>query len=585
MNKIKVLTILALLVSNVMYSQAPQLNFLGVLEYGNTDLSDIWGYAKCGQEYALLGLESGFSIVDVTDPTNPTELHFIPGVNDIWRDVKTWNDYAYVVNEGGGGLLIVDLSGLPGSIQTYNWSSGGGVNFSTAHNIFIDENGIGYICGANFDGGGVIYLDLNADPINPPVLGRYSAEYVHDLFVRGDTMWVCEVYRGRVRVVDVTDKANETLMGQISTPADAAHNVWLSDDNQFMFTTDETFGGQIAAYDVSDPSDMFLVDTYNSSGSSGAIPHNAFVKGDYLVNSYYTDGVTVVDISNPYNMTEVDIYDTDPGNSGYGFSGCWGVYPYLPSGNIIASDQYEGLFVFGDPNGTPGGGGGSAANVNVDLKVMLEGAYTGGNTMSTNLTDVLPLQHPYSAAPYNYTGTESLTSIPANMVDWVLVEARSGNPSTTGVRTTSTEETKVGILLSNGKIVSTDGASPLLFTTLTAGSDYYFCVRHRNHMDILTADPICLSSNVSFDFTGTTSKAFGSNQLKSSSDGKALMFAGDYDNDGDIQNLDFDLWSFRPAVLNTYDDADGNLDGIIQVTDFDSWYFNRSKISIVEVEF
>lgn len=564
-------------------AQAPQVDFLGQLSYGNSDLSDVWGYESCGQEYALVGVNDGFSIVDVTDPTNPTELHFVNGPNTIWRDVKTWNDYAYVVNESGNsnGLLIVDLSGLPGNIQTYTWSTGqyngSNINLSDAHNIFIDENGIAYICGAD---DGLFYLDLNVSPINPPVVGQYTDAYVHDLFVRGDTMWNAEIGQGRVRVLDIADKDNEILLGQITTPHNAAHNVWLSDDNQFMFTTDETSGGCIAAFDVSDPSDMFLVDTYFSSVSNGAIPHNTFVFGNYLVNSYYTDGVTVVDITNPYNMMQVDFYDTSP-SSGNGFDGCWGVYPYLPSGNILATDQYEGLFVLGDPNGNSGGGG----TVSVDLKIMLEGSYAGGNAMNTFLTNVLPLQHPYNAAPYNYTGSESLTTIPSNMVDWVLVEARSGNPSTTGVRTTTTVETKAGILLSNGKIVATDGVSPIDFTTLTSGSDYYYCVRHRNHMDVLTNDPQCASGNVSYDFTNAVAKAFGSNQMKLSIDGKAMMYSGDYDVDGDVQNLDFDLWSLTPAVLNTYDFADGNLDGIIQVTDFDTWYFNRSKVSIVEIEF
>ena len=583
MNNTIVLTCIAFLLCNVLSAQPPSVDFLGKLTYGE-DLSDIWGYEACGQEYALVGVYDGFSIVDVTDPTNPTELHFVNGPNTIWRDVKTWNNYAYVVNENGngGGLLIVDLSGLPGSIQTYSWTTGqyngSNINLSDAHNIFIDEKGVAYICGAD---DGLFYLDLNANPINPPILGQYTSTYVHDLFVRGDTMWTAEPYQGRIRAIDITDKDNEVILGQVSTPHNFAHNVWLSDDNQFMFTTDETGGGCIGAFDVSNPSNMFLVDTYYSSVSNGAIPHNTFVLGDYLVNSYYNDGVTVVDITNPYNMQQVDFYDTSP-YSGSGFGGCWGVYPYFPSGNIIATDQYEGLYVLGDPNG---GGSGTPGVVSVNLKIMLEGAYTGAGVMNTSLTDVLPLQHPYNVAPYNYTGTESLATIPANMVDWVLVEARSGNPSTTGIRTTTTVETKVGILLSNGKIVATDGVSPIDFTTLNNGSDYYFCVRHRNHMDVLTSDPQCASGNVTFDFTNAVAKAFGSNQMKLSNDGKAMMYAGDYDVDGDIQNLDFDLWSLTPAVLETYDYTDGNLDGIIQVTDFDTWYFNRSKVSVVEIEF
>ena len=104
--------------------------------------SDIWGWrnSASGVEYALVGLNSGFSVVDLSSPQNPTEVFFIPGVNTTWRDIKTWENYAYVINEGGDGLLIVDLNDLTG--QTYvNYTT----HFNTAHNIYIDENGVAYI--------------------------------------------------------------------------------------------------------------------------------------------------------------------------------------------------------------------------------------------------------------------------------------------------------------------------------------------------------------------------------------------------------------------------------------------------------
>ena len=62
--------------------------------------------------------------------------------------------------------------------------------------------------------------------------------------------------------------------------------------------------------------------------------------------SYYEDGVQVIDISDPSNPRLVGYFDTFPNNNGYqGYFGCWGVYPFLPSGNIIASDRKYGLHV------------------------------------------------------------------------------------------------------------------------------------------------------------------------------------------------------------------------------------------------
>jgi len=94
------------------------MDMLGQLTYSD-QLSDVWGYVdEEDNEYALVGTYSGLSIVDVTDPENPNEVFFGSGPNSIWRDIKTWGDYAYVSNESSGGVYIVDLTPLPGTITT-----------------------------------------------------------------------------------------------------------------------------------------------------------------------------------------------------------------------------------------------------------------------------------------------------------------------------------------------------------------------------------------------------------------------------------------------------------------------------------
>lgn len=323
------------------------MSLLGQRSYSD-DLNDIWGYVDGSTEYALVGTTDGTSIVDISNPASPVEVQFIDGVNSVWRDMKTWGQYAYTVNESGGGLQIINLSALPGSAPASNWSGGsipggGSLSFSTAHNLFIDENGVGYIVGANYGSGGAIMVDLDANPTNPPILGVYNANYCHDIYVRNDIMYTAEIYTGRFGIVDISNKANPVVLATQSTPNTFTHNVWLSDDGNTLYTTDETNGAGVASYDISDVTDIDYLDIVYSS-QSGAVPHNTFVLGDYLITSHYKDGVTIIDASNPATMVETGYYDTSP-LSGGGFDGCWGVYPYLPSGNIIASDQQEGLFI------------------------------------------------------------------------------------------------------------------------------------------------------------------------------------------------------------------------------------------------
>jgi hypothetical protein len=116
----------------------------------------------------------------------------------------------------------------------------------------------------------------------------------------------------------------------------------------FVYTTDEVSGAYIAAYDIHNPNNIFEVDRIQNSPGKGVIPHNTHVKGDYLITSYYSDGITIHDITSADNIVKVGSYDTYPGQT-TGFDGCWGVYPYYPSGTIIAADITKGLFILG-PN-------------------------------------------------------------------------------------------------------------------------------------------------------------------------------------------------------------------------------------------
>ncbi|OFZ61004.1 MAG: hypothetical protein A3D92_15420 [Bacteroidetes bacterium RIFCSPHIGHO2_02_FULL_44_7] len=314
------------------------------------DCSDIWGYVDgTGIEYAIVGNETGTSIVSLANPANPVEVFYSPGANTIWRDIKVWGTTAYITNEGDNGLKIIDLSNLPGPITAGDVSqfTGSTYPFTTAHNVFIDEQGRAYICGANNGVGGAIILDLTVDPLNPVEIGRYNEYYLHDVFVRGDTLWGGAINDGFFVVVDVSTPSSLVTWATQLTPNTFTHNLWLTDDGSTLYTTDEVSGAFLAGYDVSDINNISETDRIQSSPGNGVIPHNTFVLGDYLLTSYYRDGVTVHDVSNPNNMIELGSFDTSPSFAGDGFNGCWGVYPYLPSGLIIASDIEEGLYVIG----------------------------------------------------------------------------------------------------------------------------------------------------------------------------------------------------------------------------------------------
>lgn len=352
--------LLLLLLLSLGFSSSGQdalnMTLLGQLPYDD-NLNDVRGALHNGREYALVGLVNGFSIVDVSNPAAPVEVYYTSGPSSLWRDPFYYNGYAYCVNETDLGLLIVNMNSLPApgpapvlTNLPSSYYTGDNYPWTTAHNMSFDEQGHAYIYGANYGVGGTIILDMSQDPENPIELGVWNQYYVHDGFVRGDTLWAACINDGIAVVVDVSNPASPQTVTSWSTPSNFAHNIWPSDDNHYVFTTDEVSSGYLGAYDVSDLSNVTEVDRVHEPLTESVIPHNVHYFDGYLVTSYYRDGVTVHDASDPNNIILTGYYDSSP-FAGGGYNGAWGTWPYLPSGIVLGSDMEEGLFIF-DPQYT-----------------------------------------------------------------------------------------------------------------------------------------------------------------------------------------------------------------------------------------
>jgi len=167
----------------------------------------------------------------------------------------------------------------------------------------------------------------------------------------------------------------------------------------------------------------------------------------------------------------------------------------------------------------------------IDARILLQGAAidsSGAMRTTLNNASLLPLQQPYNASPWNYSGSEQVLSIPsANVVDWVLLELRS-------TPTGSAVDRRAGFLLSNGVIVDMDGTSPVSFDTLSA-DDYYLVVRHRNHLAVMSAVALQVSPTTArYDFTSAGNQAYGSDAMIGLASGQApfALWGGDANADG-----------------------------------------------------
>ena len=325
--------------------------------------SNIWGYTSAqGKEYALLGASTGLSIIDITNARQPVEVAFVPGPGPtIWREIKTWQQYAYVVTESTApnsysGVQIVDLSQLP--IVTYTSYYWPGVTAATAraHTVSVDADGYLYLqggtstAGAGTVSGGVRIFSL-ANPKAPAPVGLIGDRYVHDSFAKGHLLFNSNINDGgRVDIFDITNRAQPRRLTSIVYPRGASHNSATTEDGNYLITTDEETGITVKFWDIrvlwdGDPANdnaIELVAEY--IGNTQQIAHNVHVKGNYAYLSHYVEGVKVLDISNPHAPAEIGSYDTFL-QSGSGFAGDWGVFPYFASGNFIVSDMQTGLYV------------------------------------------------------------------------------------------------------------------------------------------------------------------------------------------------------------------------------------------------
>ena len=316
------------------------IQFPSTVAFGDTvGGSDVWGWTGFdGTEYALMGVLTGIAVVNtstmevVTIVPGPTE-------NDGYyhRDIKTYKHYAYAVSENSGGnagLTVFDLQYLPDTVSVIGYFPIDNSGSVRSHNISIDTlKGFAYLEG-NFSNRVTIF-DLS-DPELPLYAGSFNGNSVHDLFARNDTVYLAEGNHHTFSIWDLSDKSNPNLMVRKVIPnAGYVHTIWPTNNGQYVITTEETLGKTVKIWDVSDYSNITMVGEWLGTSR---LAHNAQVMDDLLFISHYQSGIYIVDISDPSNPTEIAHYDTYPPGEDAEYNGNWGVYQYTQNGMVFASD-------------------------------------------------------------------------------------------------------------------------------------------------------------------------------------------------------------------------------------------------------
>lgn len=308
--------------------------------------SALWGYtAPDGREYALLGGYTGTHIIDITEKPI-TEVAFIPGPHSGWREMKTFGHYAYVVNETGQGLQIIDLADLPNSATLVKSDSS---VFSKGHTI-TQEGKFLYVNGSNVEAGvnqGVLIFNVANDPLNPELVGSYAKNYAHDVAVRNDTMYVSAILDGKLDIVALgPDRTEPKFVTDIIYPGAGTHNSDLTSGGGYVMTTDEVgaTAKTLKVWEIADRENITQVAEWTPAPLD--IIHNVHIAGNLAYISWYTAGTRIADISDPAHPVQIAYFDADLSGQVMAYAGNWEVYPYFQSGKVIASYMESGLYVF-----------------------------------------------------------------------------------------------------------------------------------------------------------------------------------------------------------------------------------------------
>jgi hypothetical protein len=188
-------------------------------------------------------------------------------------------------------------------------------------------------------------------------------------------------------------------------------------------------------------------------------------------------------------------------------------------------------------------------------------------SIALNTSGYIPSTQPFNTSPWNYTGTESVASIPTGVVDWTLIELRS--------TTTTVVARRAAFIKSDGSLVDLNGTSQLSFASVAPGN-YYVVIYHRNHLAVMTANTVTLSNNPTlYDLTLSQTQAYGTNPMKNLGSGVYGLFTGDADGSGSVNATDrSSTWNQRN--LSGYNGTDVDLSGAVNASDRSIVWNNRN---------
>ncbi|MDO9001272.1 MAG: choice-of-anchor B family protein [Bacteroidota bacterium] len=454
--------------------------------------SGCWGWyqANKNKEYAIAGSASGTYWVDVTNPATPTVSAYRAGkkLNTVWREIKTYQNYCYVVTDDGGPATfqIFDMQYLPDSVHKVHDSQ---VLFKRGHALWVDGNKL-YVSGVTYSNNTTSSMNVYslATPSVPVLLRQLKQDipfisYVHDMMPVNDTVFASCGNQG-LYVFKFNTNNTFTQLGSLTTYSGSGfnHSSALTPNRQTLVFTDEVpVGKPIKVANVSNVANIQVLAITNQFPQT--TPHNPFMVSNTLCfMSSYQDGLQLYDISSPATPTLVGYFDTyyqGGGNNnnwtGDDYDGQWGAYPYFPSKNIFALDQMNGLFMlkshlyqnpapnFNTPASICSGGNLTIVNTSTSSSTYTW-TFSGGSPATSNATNPI--------VSFASAGIKTITLMAANSTTTTVLTTKTVNITNNIIAVTSSTASSCGTCSTGIASVNPSGGfSPYTFTWSPIGGN------------------------------------------------------------------------------------------------------------------
>lgn len=349
-------------------------------------------------------------------------------------------------------------------------------------------------------------------------------------------------------------------------------------------------------------------------------------------NTSGTNGGAISFLSNPFNETielnscilcdnlPDEIHDPDGGFM-LNYSNFQGGWSGLGTENIAINPMFisDGMFGFdlkeespcinsGDPAIIPGSdetdlaGRSRLYNDTIDMgafetnqqtgptwglsvSAWLEGAFQNGGLISDLRTmELLPKQQPFTPSPWNYNGNDTISEDQSGISDWLLLELFDAGCADNLCPCKKFYQKAFPISVS-GNLINESGSETIRFIHQFDDS-LYIALRHRNHLDIVTAKPINESNGYFHcDFRESAGNALGgTNSQVEVAPGQWAMIAGDINQNDTVSESDLISW-VSLAGQKLYHPADLDFNGEINNNDKNLLLLNNfGKFSSLPVE-